>query len=347
MSTALDTLDVNAASQAVTSDHSAVGRRRRRIFPSLRERIRAWTRKRHGLDPDPFVLPGRRIYILPTGLGVTYGLMVFAMFLGAINYGNNLALGLAFVLGALGLTAMHYSHRNLAGIRLRSAGCVPVFAGQRARFRILVESLAPLPRYEISACNEHSAAAPQRIEPNGRAVLEVELPAPTRGYLTLDHFEVATHHPFGLFRAWSHIHMDLKAIVYPKPAPRSSPPPLLETDTGGAQDLSRGEEDFAGLRSFHSGDSPRRVAWKAFAREQGLQVKVFAGTQISSHFFDWDSLPGLDTEARLSQLCRWVEDAYAAGRAFGLKLPGSVIAPNIGPAHRQRCLTALALFDSA
>ena len=34
------------------------------------------------------------------------------------------------------------------------------------------------------------------------------------------------------------------------------------------------------------------------------------------------------------------------GRAFGLKLPGLELPPNIGPAHRQRCLTALALFDA-
>ena len=56
--------------------------------------------------------------------------MLFAMFLGAMNYANNLALGLTFLLGALGLTAMHYCHRNLAGVHVRSAASEPVFAGQ-------------------------------------------------------------------------------------------------------------------------------------------------------------------------------------------------------------------------
>jgi hypothetical protein len=74
-------------------------------------------------------------------------------------------------------------------------------------------------------------------------------------------------------------------------------------------------------------------------------VKVYAGTAVTSHSLDWEALNGLGTEARLSQLCRWVEDAYAAGRAFGLRLPGLDIPPNVGPGHRQRCLTALALFD--
>ena len=76
-----------------------------------------------------------------------------------------------------------------------------------------------------------------------------------------------------------------------------------------------------------------------------MLTKVYAGTAVTSHMFDWNAAKGAGVEARLSQLCRWIEDAYADGRAFGLTLPGTRIPPNIGPAHRQRCLTALALFD--
>jgi len=311
----------------------------------LRSRIRAWARRRHGVDTDPIVLSGRRIYILPTGLGVAFAAMLFAMFLGAMNYANNLALGLAFTLGALGLTAMHYCHRNLAGLKLASAASQPVFAGETAHFCIALENPSALARHELTVGNEHGTATPVRIDPAGRAVLQVDLPAPRRGALRLDHFEVATGHPFGLFRAWTHVHMDLTCIVYPRPAPRGAGPPPVETDIGGPQDSQRGDEDFAGLRTFHPGDAPTRIAWKAYAREHSLQVKVYAGTAVTSHWLDWHSLPGLSVEARLSQLCRWIEDAHAGGRAFGLKLPDLEIPVNIGPAHRQRCLTALALFD--
>jgi len=316
-----------------------------RLLSALRRRTRVWARKRHGIDSDPLTLSPRRIYIVPSGLGIAFTLMLFAMFLGAMNYSNNLALGLTFMLGALALTAMHYCHRNLAGLQLRSAASEPVFAGQTARFRIALENDAKVARYELVIANEHSVAQPARVESGGRVVLDLDVPAPQRGLLALDSFEISTRHPFGLFRAWAYLNIDLRCVVYPKPSPRGLPPPPFETDTGGAQDMTRGDEDFAGLRAFHPGDSPRRIAWKAYAREQGLQVKVYAGTAVTSHSFDWDALPGLGTEARLSQLCRWVEDAYAAGRAFGLRLPGVQIAPNIGPGQRQRCLTALALFD--
>lgn len=317
----------------------------RALFSRLRRKTRAWARKRHGIDADPLILSGRRIYIVPTALGIAFALMLFAMFLGAMNYANNLALGLTFMLGALSLTAMHYCHRNLAGVLIRAAASEPVFVGQTARFRIALENTAPLARHELTVANDHGIAAPARVEPNGRAILEIELPAPRRGLLPLDHFEVGTRHPFGLFRAWAPLHMDIKCVVYPKPSERGLPPPPFETDTGGAQDTIRGDEDFAGLRGFHPGDSPKRIAWKAYAKEQGLHSKVYAGTAVTSHRFDWDALPGMAIEARLSQLCRWIEDAYAAGRAFGLNMPGTNIPANVGPAHRQRCLTALALFD--
>ena len=316
-----------------------------RLLAALRRRTRKWARKRHGIDPDPTILSPRRIYIVPSGLGVAFTLMLFAMFLGAMNYANNLALGLTFMLGALALTAMHYCHRNLAGVHIRSAASEPVFAGQTARFRLALENDAKVARHELTIANEYGIATPVRIEPGGRVVLDLDVPAPQRGLLPLDSFEITTRHPFGMFRAWAYLNMEIRCVVYPKPSPRGLPPPPLETDTGGAQETTRGDEDFAGLRAFHPGDSPRRIAWKAYAREQGLHVKLYAGTAVTSHSFDWDALDGLGTEARLSQLCRWVEDAYAAGRAFGLRLPGVEIAPNVGPGHRQHCLTALALFD--
>jgi uncharacterized protein (DUF58 family) len=315
------------------------------IVRRLRQFSRRWAFKRHGVDPDPLTLPGRRIYILPTGLGIAFALMLLAMFIGAMNYANNLALGLTFLLGSLALTTMHYCHRNLSGLVIRSSTSDPVFAGDIAKFHIALENTAPLARHELTVVNDHGVSQSLRVPANGRAVFEVQLPAPRRGLLTLNHFETVTRHPFGLFRAWSHLHMNLTCVVYPKPSSRGIVPPPVETDTGGAQDSLRGDEEFAGMRPFHPGDSPRRIAWKAYAREQGLHVKVYSGTAVASHIFDWDVLTGLGTEARLSQLCRWIEDAHTAGRAFALKLPRLEIPANVGAAHRQRCLTALALFE--
>jgi uncharacterized protein (DUF58 family) len=310
----------------------------------LRKRIRAWAWRRHGLDAEPFTIPSRRIYIVPTRLGLIFSGMLFLMFLGSMNYANNLGLALTFVLGSIALVAMHHCQRNLAGLRIASAATQPVFAGQMAQFAISIESDAKTMRHEISAATHESTGMPVSISAHERAVSTLELEAPKRGRLLLNHIEVSTNYPFGLFRAWTHIHIPMTCIVYPKPAERTDAAPPMETDIGGAQDSARGDDDFAGLRTFHPGDSPRRIAWKSYARGQALQVKHYAGTAVTSHLFDWDSLPGIGTEARLEKICRWIEEAHAASRAYGLRIPGTDIPANVGNAHRQRCLTALALF---
>ena len=91
----------------------------------------------------------------------------------------------------------------------------------------------------------------------------------------------------------------------------------------------------------------RHVAWKAAAREHGLLTKQFTGQAQTSLWLEWDLLARMDTEARLSLLCRWVLDAEAAGCLYGLRLPGFALPPQCGEAHQRQCLEALALFASA
>jgi len=315
----------------------------------IERRTRAWIHRRQGDDVDPVELRRQRIYILPTRLGVAYGAMLFAMLAGGMNYNNNLGLALTFLLVSLGLVAMHHAHGTLAGLRVRLLEAIPGYAGSEVRFRLLLEheSNVARPALDVGLGKTGPGIVTVDLPPQGQAEATLSLAAPRRGRIALDRFIVSTSHPFGLFRAWAVLHPRYAAIAWPPPAPRSLAPPRIATDTGGAQSGAAGEEDFAGLRPFQAGDSLRRVAWKAYARGQGLHTKLYSGTDVVSHVFDFDSLDGLDTEARLAQLCRWVLDAQERGEAFALRLPGTSIDTGVGPAHRERCLNALALFDTA
>jgi uncharacterized protein (DUF58 family) len=312
----------------------------------LENRAQIWIRRRQGDDVDPVELKRNRIYILPTRSGIAYAAMVFAMLLGGMNYNNNLGLALTFILVSLGLVAMHHCHGTLSGLKVRLLEAEPAFVGQHVHYRVLVlnESRQPRPALELAIGRTRRPLMSIEVPSAGSAPAELRVLATRRGSLVLDRFVVATHHPLGLFRAWAVVHPGYVAIAWPRPASRERTPPLTRTDTGGAQDKAPGDEDFAGLRAFQPGDSIRRIAWKAYARGQGLHTKQYAGTDVVSHVFDWDSLPGLDPEQRLAQLCRWIIDAHAAGEAFGLRLPGFVIDTNVGAPHRQACLNALALF---
>jgi uncharacterized protein (DUF58 family) len=312
----------------------------------IRAKAQEWARQRQGADRDPLVLGRARLYILPTAQGFVFSALLFALLLGSMNYNNSLGLALTFTLAGLGLVAMHHCHRNLLDLVLRFAGAEPVFAGQNACFTLLLDNRSGRARYGLQLeVNERRSAALD-LAPGESGRLTLELPTRTRGILKLDRFSVSSTFPLGLFRAWSWIHLAPSVVVYPQPAATSRAPPHERTDTGGAQDDTQGEADFAGLRNFRPGDSPRRVAWKAYARAGEVMVKQYAGTDVATHWFDWNSLVGLDVEERLSQLCRWIVDAQGHGHAYGLRLPAERIEPNLGTRHRHRCLSALALFGT-
>src|SRR5262245_2131584 len=131
-------------------------RTRSSLATLLRARTRAWARKRHGRDADPFTIPSRRVYILPTRIGLFFAGMLFLMFLGAMNYANNLALGLTFMLAGIGLVAMHHCQRNLAGLRVGAATTDSVFAGQTAQFSVALYSDAPATRHDIVVTADES-----------------------------------------------------------------------------------------------------------------------------------------------------------------------------------------------
>ncbi len=317
----------------------------RRMTAAATRRVRAWILRRQGRDAETVVLRRGRIYILPTQLGLAYAAMVFAMLVGGLNYGNNLGLAFAFLLAGIGLTAMHHCHGTLEGVALRLHTTESAFVGRRVAFRILLANPSVAPRARIEISTDDARAASADLDAGATVESELSIAAARRGLVPLTRYEVSTRHPLGLFRAWAVVHPDYRAIAWPQPAPRGHPPPSVETDTGGAQDRARGDEDFVGLKPFQLGDPLHRIAWKSYARGNGLHAKQFAGTDVTSYIFDWDSLAGLAVEARLSQICRWVIDAHDRGEAYGIRLPGTTITPNVGRAHREHCLTTLALFE--
>jgi len=310
-----------------------------------RDWARGWARRRQGADQEPVKLHRRRIYILPTALGAGFGISLFGMLLAAMNYNNSMAFALTFLLAGLGLVTMHWCHQNLSGLVVRSLRLHPTFAGRPAQLELVMENSGQGARHDLEASCAGVRSRPLDLPAGVVASLQLELPTTHRGRLRVDRVGVDTMFPFGLFRAWAWLHPACEGIVYPAPAEHAPPPPAGgPEDAEGQWDEHFGEEDFAGLREFRKGDSPRRIAWKAAARGGALPVKQFAGSPRGSAWLDWDSLPGMPVEQKLSVLCRWVLDAQAGGGTFGLRIPGAQIRPGTGPEHRHRCLSALALY---
>ncbi|HEY0767430.1 MAG TPA: DUF58 domain-containing protein [Steroidobacteraceae bacterium] len=310
----------------------------------MRARLAAWMRRRQGADVLPVTLERRRLYILPTGAGMAFGLLLFLMLLAGLNYGNSLALFLTFVLAAFALVVMQQCHRNLLGITVIAASAPAVFARSSGAVQVTLANPADLARAGIEAALPQLAAVAADLPARDRRRLELPLPAPTRGMLRIDRLRLTTTHPFGLFRAWTWVHTPVEMMIYPRPAGALPMPAESGLKPGARSRGGSGADEWVGLRPFRDGDSPRQVDWKAYAREAPLLVKEYSPAGSELRLFDFAQLTDPDTEARLSQLARWVVDAEAHGERYGVALPGVLLPAQRGPEQRHRCLAALAMF---
>ena len=316
------------------------------MYAALKSHVIAWLARPRRPAGGAIVLEQRRIYILPTRQGLLFAGVLLILLTGSINYALGLGFVLTFLLFALALNAMIHTFRNVVGLRLSGGRAQPVFAGDLAHFPVHLENAGDAERYAIGIARGTGSPAFVDVPGRSTATVAATVAAERRGVLRPGRLTLFTRYPLGLYRAWSYLDLDLHCLVYPRPAFPALPLPPAAASAGAGSDSGRGQEDFSGLRQYHVGDSPRHIAWKAAARDQGLLTKQFSGRAESQLWLDWSQLPvTLAIEERLSHLARWVLDAHAAGLAYGLRLPGKTVDLAAGQAHRDACLEALALYE--
>lgn len=312
-------------------------------------RLSAWFYGKRAPERGAITLGHRRVYIVPTRLGVMFSITLVIMLIGSINYVLSLGFMLTFLLAGMAIAGMVHTVRNLARLTIVAGRAEPVFAGESAQFRLFLENPAPWERPAIMVRHEASGSQTVTNVP-ASAGIEVVLPvqATHRGWLPLTRVSLETRYPLGLFRAWSNIHPDSQCLVYPRPDKAPLPPSSPESGAGSRQAIAQGTDDYSGLRAYQPADSPRHVAWKQVAHSDTMLTKQFSGDASAELWLDWALMPaGLDVEAKLSRLTGWVLAAEDAGLRYGLRIPGAELAPGHGDTHRAACLTALALCEAA
>ncbi len=297
-------------------------------------------------DPQGRVKIGpRQIYILPTRYGFIFALLLLLLLIGSINYGNNLAFFLTFLLAGLGIVATLHTWHNLVGLELSAGTVKPVFSGQPASFQVNLHNRRNGARPNIQMQINSQPATATDLDGSSRGALRLQRDTVKRGLLDLGRVTVSTHYPLGLLRAWSYVEMDAICLVYPNPSSSRPPATLAGYHRSSSGDKGVGVDDFVGIRPYRPGDSPRHINWKALASERGLQTKQFGGDRADRLWLDWNSMPGMECEERLRRICRGVLDACDREQEFGLRLPGTELKPCRGQNHRHQCLGALAQFE--
>lgn len=311
-----------------------------RVLPRLRER---WLLKR--IPPGPSVrLNQRRIFIMPTAVGMSFLVALLLMLLAAINYENSLAYALTFLLGSVFVVAILHTWRNLAGLELKAGGSEAVFLGEQARLRVRLESRGRL--YQaVSVGWPKSGLQLVDVPAAGTCELELSLPTEHRGWLRPGRLRVESRFPLGILVAWSWVDLQQAALVYPRPAAGDPPKTGGHADERDEGSLAQGSgiDDYQGLRPWQPGDSRKRLNWKAYSRGQGLLVKDFTALSGEDPLLDFAALDG-DIESRLSLLCHWVVELSARQQPFALRVADTTIEAGAGVEHRNRSLRALALF---
>jgi uncharacterized protein (DUF58 family) len=314
-----------------------------RLFP--RERLRQWflerVRRRRGPAALPFRLQHRNIFVVPTGFGLAFGSMLAFMAIGGLNFNNNMALLLVFILASIAQLTTVLAYRNLVGLHLDSIHADPVFCGDPAVFRVYLSNPEDRPRFAIQAGILASSDC-RDVATRATGILRLGQPTAHRGWLKMDTFRLETRYPLGLFRAWSWFFPETRCLVYP--APSQNPPPLPRLGSGHGGQAVKGEgEQVHGLREYRFGDSLRRVAWRTSARHELLYTREMETPREEACELSWDLLPGIAPETRLSILTAWVLLADHRQVSYSLQLPGAAIPAGLGLEHRSRCLEALAL----
>lgn len=311
-----------------------------------------WVNWFYGFTPPErgkIQLRHRRVYIVPTRIGWMFGATLAILLLGSINYAIALGFALTFLLAGLGLAGMVHTARNLALLAVSSARAEPVFAGEAAQFRLLLENPSRFDRPSILA--RHTGSLAQVVVDVGAdSVAEpvLAIPAARRGRLAIGRVMLETRFPLDLFRAWSYVEPDAHCLVYPRPLFSALPDAGAHAGSGKSGSHAAGNDDFAGLRTYHASDSPRHIAWKTVARTDNLLTKQFSDDAADELWLVWERLnPALGLEERLSLLAGWVLAAERIGSRYGLRIPGTEIEPARGDAHRAACLQALASYEAS
>lgn len=292
----------------------------------------------------PYRISWHRIYILPTSQGVLFVLILLGMLIGSINYSNNLGFLLTFLLGSMTFISMLYAIRNLTGIYIISSGAEPVFAQQPAVFELNIRSEKDI-KFAVSFSYKGNNEIVKNIPMESTKHVKVHTVTQKRGIFNPGPLIISSRYPLGLFRAWVVLRIDTDCTVYPKPVPGQVE---LSADTLEGEDENGkeipGVDDFKELRPYQPGDSLQRISWKTLSRGLDLFTKSFVGRAGSAVFLNWESVPSMNIEKKLSILTHGILKLHRMNMVYGLNIPGSFIDQGSGESHKHRCLKRLAMF---
>lgn len=297
---------------------------------------------------DTTSLTQRNVYILPTRPGFMLAFTMLVLLVASINYQLNLGYLLTFLLAGSAVAGMHVCHATLRGLTMNLQPPEAQFAGAAATLTVALTNERRATRYGIGLAILDSTHKDRwvwtDVPPQGMATVHVAFKPEKRGLHRVPPLTAETRFPLGTFRVWTVWRPAAQVLVYP--TPEAFPPPLPpgEPRAGGASATRNNTTgEFDGVRAYRRGDPIKLVVWKKAAKADELVSRDTQQAQRYELWLDYAHAGHQDIEHKLSRLAAWIVQADRLGLDYGLRLPGQVIQPAGGEAHKRRCLEALAL----
>ncbi|WP_245923152.1 DUF58 domain-containing protein [Leucothrix arctica] len=291
-------------------------------------------------------LTQRKIFILPSRVSLALIVMIILLFLLGINFQNSLVYVVCFWLIGLLVINIFYCYRNLAGLTVKAVAAEPCFAGEKMVLELEVSRPLKQRKSAIFFGWRNEDLVEVNLLDQQSTRIKLSHSTKERGRFSPPRIDVFTRYPTGLATAWSYITMDVEGIVYPEPIEQTNQADNrnVEDEAENGVEILNGSNDFAGVREYQAGDSPKHIHWGQYAKTGDLYTKSFVDYEGQELWLDWDSLNINGVELRLSHLSSMVLSFHEQQRQFGLRIPGAVLQPGSGETHKVLCLTALALY---
>lgn len=291
---------------------------------------------------------------MPTRFGAAFCFFTLLLFLLGTNYQNNIIILISYLLVSFFIVVLHHSFFNLSGLKFAATNSVQGFAGRQLLLPLTVSS-------QKSRYNLYFSFTQDIDESNSKTILElasgdndIQVPfyAQQRGQFPLPRMLIKSEYGFGLFRTWTRLDFAQQVTVFPEPViyawqsqqQGAQAAELNETLENHQASFQVGHDEFYQLQQYQQGEPFSRVAWKQVARGQGWHSKQFQQALSNKLQLDFNSLPDVTLEQKLSLLSYAINDCSQQQIAFSLILPNQEFPYQHSPEHTQHCLTALACY---
>ncbi|NNL56676.1 MAG: DUF58 domain-containing protein, partial [Pseudomonadales bacterium] len=277
-------------------------RRGRRSRIAWQQAWRAWLDRR--LPPArEQSLSHQKIFIFPSRAGLGFCGFLFLLLLVAINFENSAVYALVFLLFGILVVSILHTYANLLGLKISGRAAEPAFSGRYASFPVMLASTGRR-HYGLQLSWQGIESDRVDLARNAERQLDMRFRTGPRGRCRPGRIKLESSYPLGLITAWTWVDLAMETVVYPFPDKSAA---VVESHAAyhesGEQERA-GSDDFFGLRDYVTGDSPRAVAWKQYAKNGQLASKQFVDYIDHRLWLDWDQAQGGD-EQRLAWLCHW------------------------------------------